>query len=49
MLVFFDDILIYNKPLKDNLQHIDGVLKQLEEKKLYEETSKCFFGVLEVE
>ena len=45
MLVFFYDIIIYNKSWKD---HVDRVLKLLEEKKLYEKSSKCFFGVREV-
>ena len=31
VLVFFDDILIY-KSRKDNVQHVDRVLKLLEEK-----------------
>ena len=49
VLVFFDDILIYNRSWKYHVQHVDKVLKLLEEKQLYEETSKCFFGVQEVE
>ena len=49
MLVFFDDILIYNKSWKDHVQHVDRVLKLLEEKQLYAKSSKCFFGVQEVE
>ena len=49
VLVFFYDILIYNKSWKDHVQHVDRVLKLLEEKKLYEKTSKCLFGVQEVE
>ena len=49
VLVFFDDILIYNKSWKDHVQHIDRVLKLLQEKQLYEKPSKCFFGVQEVE
>ena len=49
MLVFFDDILIYNRSWKDIVQHVDMVLKLLEEKQLYAKTSKCFFGVQEVE
>ena len=49
VLVFFDDILIYNRSWKDHVQHVDRVLKLLEEKQLYEKTSKCFFGVQEVE
>ena len=50
VLVFFDDILIYSRSwLKDHVQHVDMVLKLLEEKQLYEKSSKCFFGVQEVE
>ena len=49
VLVFFDDILIYNKSWKDRVQHVDMVLQLLEEKQLYAKSSKCFFGVQEVE
>ena len=38
VLVFFDDILIYNKSWKDHVQHVDRVLKLLEEKQLYAKT-----------
>ena len=49
MLVFFYDILIYNRSWKDHVQHVGRVLKLLEEKQLYAKTSKCFFGEQEVE
>jgi hypothetical protein len=49
LLVFFDDILIYKKYWEDHVQHIDRVLQQLEEKKIYANSSKCAFGVQEVE
>ena len=49
MLVFFYDILIYNRSWKDHVQDVERVLKLLKEKKLYAKTSKCFFGVQEVE
>eukprot|EP00253_Pinus_taeda_P024457 PITA_24457 len=49
VLVFFDDILIYNKSCKDHVQHVDRVLKLWEKKQLYAKSSKCFFGVQEVE
>ena len=42
VLVVFDDILIYNKSWKDHVQHVDMVLKLLEEKQLYAKTSKFF-------
>ena len=48
-LVFFDGILIYNRSWKDHVQHVDKVLTLLEDKQLYEKTSKCFFGVQDME
>ena len=45
VLVFFDDILIYSKSWKDHVEHVDRVLKLLQEKQLYAQTSKFFFGV----
>ena len=49
VLVFFDDILIYNKSWEDHVQHVDKVLQLLEAQQLYAKPSKCFFGVQEVE
>ena len=49
VLLFFDDIPIYNKSWKDDVQHVYRVLKLLEERKLYENPSKYFFRVQEVE
>ena len=45
VLVFFDDILIYNKSWEDHVQHVDRVLQLLEVEQLYVKPSKCFFGV----
>jgi hypothetical protein len=49
VLVFFDDILIYNKSWEEHVQYVDKVLQLLEEKQLYARPSKCSFGVKEVE
>jgi hypothetical protein len=49
VLVFFDDILIYRKSWEEYVQHVDKVLKLLEEQQLYAKPSKCAFGVQEVE
>ena len=46
VLVFFLHILIYNKSWED---HVDKVLKLLEEQQLCAKPSKCFFGVKEEE
>ena len=48
MLVFFDDILIYNKSWEEHVQYVDMVLKLLEEQRLYAKASKCSIGVKEV-
>ena len=49
VLVFFDDILIYNKSWEDHVQHVDRVLQLLEAEQLYVKPSKCLFGVQKVE
>ena len=49
VLVFFDDILIYNKSWEDHVQHVDRVLQLLEAEQLYVKPSKCLFGVQEAE
>ena len=46
---FSVDILIYYRSWKDHVQLVDRVLKILKEKQLYAKTSKCVFGVQEVE
>jgi hypothetical protein len=48
LLVFFDDILIYNKSWEEHVQHVDMVLIFFEEKQLYTNPSKCSIGVQEV-
>ena len=49
VLVFFDDVLIYNKSWEGNVQHVDRVLQLLKDQQLYDKPSKCLFGVKEVE
>lgn len=40
-LVFFDDILVYNKTKKDHLTHLHRVLSLLREHSLFAKRSKC--------
>jgi hypothetical protein len=48
-LVFFDDILIYNKTWTDHLAHVDRVLHLLSQHQLFLKQSKCAFGTSKVE
>ena len=45
MLVFFDDILIYSRTWEEHLQHIETILRILEEQQFYAKLSKCEFGL----
>jgi hypothetical protein len=44
VLVFFDDILIYNKTWADHLRHLWAVLDELRRHQLFVKRSKCYFG-----
>jgi hypothetical protein len=48
LLVFFDDLLIYNKTWEDHFKHVDQFLSIMEEQSLYFKESKCEFGMTEV-
>jgi hypothetical protein len=45
LLVFFDDLLIYNKTWEEHLRHVDQILSIMEEQSLYAKESKCEFGM----
>ena len=49
VLVFFDDILMYNKSREEHANHLKQVLQVLEDKQLYAKRSKCVFASPEVE
>jgi hypothetical protein len=44
VLVFFDDILIYNRTWDSHLLHVDKVLHLLQENQLFVKNTKCSFG-----
>ncbi|PNY16671.1 retrotransposon-related protein, partial [Trifolium pratense] len=49
VLVFFDDILVYSSNWHEHIQHLEMVLKVLQDNTLYVKLSKCSFGVMEIE
>jgi hypothetical protein len=48
LLVFFDDLLTYNKTWEEHLQHVEQILTIMKEQSLYAKESKCEFGMTEV-
>jgi len=48
LLVFFNDILIYNKTWEENLKHLDEVLSIMQSQSHYAKESKCEFGMREI-
>jgi hypothetical protein len=47
-LVFFDDILIYNKTWAEHFAHLEEVLGIMQAQSLYSKESKCEFGMREL-
>jgi hypothetical protein len=48
VLVFFDNILVYNKTRQEHMRHLDQVLSIMEAQSLYAKESKCEFGMTEL-
>jgi len=49
IIVYIDNILIYNGSLEEHAEHLQKVFQRLKEKKLYVKFKKCKFGVTEVD
>lgn len=49
VLIFFDDILVYNKTVEDHQRHVREVLKILKENHLFAKRSKYKFGCIRVD
>jgi hypothetical protein len=48
VLVFFDDILIYDKTCADHLRHLRAVFSELRHHQLFVKRTKCAFGATSV-
>lgn len=48
MLIFFYDILIYNRTWEEHLKHLEEILSILELESLFVKESKCEFGMKEL-
>ena len=45
IVVYFDDILVFSKSLKEHVTHVRTVLQTLRKECLYANMEKCLFGV----
>jgi hypothetical protein len=48
LLVFFNNILIYNRTWDEHLVHLEEVLSIIQAQSLYAKESKCEFGMREL-
>ena len=48
VVIYFDDILVFRKSLKDHVTHLRTVLQTLRKERLYANMDKCFFGVIKI-
>ncbi|GJW60291.1 gypsy/ty3 retroelement polyprotein [Tanacetum coccineum] len=49
VLVFFDDILVYNPTMEAHVQHLETILQDLRQNTIYAKQSKCVFGTKRIE
>ena len=45
VVVYFDDILVFSKSMKEHLKHVRAVLQMPRREHLYANMEKCMFGV----
>lgn len=48
-LVFFDEILVYSKSVKEHRDHLETILQCLQEHQLYANEKKCLWGQQKLE
>ena len=45
VVVYFDDILVYSKSIKEHVDNLRKVLNVLRKEKLFANFTKCYFGM----
>jgi len=49
MVVYIEDILVYNNSMEEHVEHFQKVFQRLKENKLYAKLEKCKIGVAEMD
>jgi hypothetical protein len=49
VVIYIDDILVYNNSMEEHVEHLRKVFQRLRENKLYAKFEKCEFGVTKVD
>ncbi len=49
VVIYIDEILVYNNSMEEHLEHLRKVFQRLKENKLYAKFEKCEFGVTELD
>ena len=49
VVIYLDDILIFNRSWEEHLQHIQQVLNTLQQHQLYANLEKCSFGMTQIQ
>ena len=45
VVVYFDDILVFSKSIKEHVTHVRTILQTLRKERLYDNMEKCLFGI----
>ena len=45
VVVYFDDILVFSKSMKEHLNHVRAILQTLRKERIFANIKKCMFGV----
>ncbi len=49
VVIYIDEILVYNNSMEEHVEHLRKVFQRLKENKLYAKFEKCEFGVTKLD